>query len=85
VTGERTAETDLAILTDAELDEIEARAVARIQIEAIPQSHALLAALIDSVRKDIPHLIAEIRRLRAENTRLRGSDLSAVTVPRSAR
>jgi hypothetical protein len=71
VTGERTVETDLAILTDTELDEIEARAVARIQIEAIPQSQAVLAALIEGVRKDIPHLIAEIRRLRAENTRLR--------------
>jgi hypothetical protein len=36
----------------------------------------VLAALIDSVRKDIPHLIAEIRRLRAENARLRGTRTS---------
>jgi cell division septum initiation protein DivIVA len=68
---DRAADSDLAILTDSELDEIEARAVARIEIEAIPQSETVLAALIDSVRKDIPHLIAEIRRLRTENDRLR--------------
>ena len=70
--GERVPESDLATLSDAQLDDIEARAVARIQIDAIPESGAVLAALIDSVRKDIPHLIAEIRRLRAENRRLRG-------------
>ena len=45
--------------------------MARIDIQAIPQDGSVLAALIDSVRKDIPHLIAEIRRLRAENDRLR--------------
>jgi len=65
-------ESELASLSDDELDEIEARAVARIEIQAIPQSESVLAALIDSVRKDIPHLVAEIRRLRAENDRLRG-------------
>jgi hypothetical protein len=64
-------ESDLAILSDTELDEIEARAVARIEIQAIPQDESVLAALIDSVRKDIPHLVAEIRRLRTENDRLR--------------
>jgi cell division septum initiation protein DivIVA len=69
--GEVAAESDLAILTDAELDEIEARAVARIEIQAIPESESVLAALIDNVRKDIPQLVAEIRRLRAENDRLR--------------
>ena len=67
------AEADLAVLSDTELDEIEARAVARIEIQAIPRDETVLAALIDNVRKDIPHLIAEIRRLRAENDRLRGS------------
>ena len=61
---------DLAILTDAELDEIESRAVARIEIQAVPEK-AVLAALIENIRKDVPHLIAEIRRLRAENERLR--------------
>ena len=69
--SERAAESDLAILSDAELDEIEARAIARIEIQAIPESESVLAALIDNVRKDIPHLVAEIRRLRAENDRLR--------------
>jgi hypothetical protein len=68
---EPVTDSDLAILSDAELDEIEARAVARIEIQAIPESESVLAALIDSVRKDIPHLVAEIRRLRAENDRLR--------------
>jgi hypothetical protein len=63
-------EADLAVLSDRELEEIEARAVARIEIRAVPQDEAVLAALIDSVRKDIPHLIAEIRRLRIENARL---------------
>jgi hypothetical protein len=67
------AQADLAILSDAELEEIEARAVARIEIQAIPQDESVLAALIDSVRKDIPHLIAEIRRLRAETDRLRSA------------
>jgi hypothetical protein len=67
MSGNHAAESDLAILSDAELDEIEARAVARIEIQAIPESEGVLAALIDSVRKDIPHLVAEIRRLRAEN------------------
>jgi cell division septum initiation protein DivIVA len=65
-------EPELAILSDSELDEIEARAVARIEIQAVPES-GVLAALIDNVRKDVPHLIAEIRRLRAENARLRES------------
>jgi hypothetical protein len=69
--GHRETDADLAILSDAELDEIEARSVARIEIQAIPESESVLAALIDSVRKDIPHLVAEIRRLRAENDRLR--------------
>ena len=64
-------ESDLAALTDAELDEIEARAVARVEIQAVPEKE-VLAALIDNLRKDIPHLVAEIRRLRAENARLRG-------------
>lgn len=64
---------DLAALSDSELDEIEARAVARIEIQAIPQDESVLAALISNVRKDIPHLVAEIRRLRAENDRLRAS------------
>ena len=63
-------EPELAILTDAELDEIESRAVARIEIQAVPEKH-VLAALIENIRKDVPHLIAEIRRLRAENERLR--------------
>jgi hypothetical protein len=67
------SESDLAVLSDTELDEIEARATARIEIQAIPQDESVLAALIDSVRKDIPHLIAEIRRLRAENDRLRAT------------
>ena len=71
MTDDEVATSDLAILSDAQLDEIEARAVARIEIQAIPQSDTVLAALIDNVRKDIPHLIAEIRRLRAENARLR--------------
>ena len=65
------AESDLAILTDTELDEIESRAVARVEIQAVPEK-AVLAALIDNLRKDIPHLVAEIRRLRVENARLRG-------------
>jgi hypothetical protein len=69
--GDHAAESDLAVLSDTELDEIEARAVARIEIQAIPENENVLAALIDNVRKDIPHLIAEIRRLRAENDRLR--------------
>ena len=63
-------ESDLATLTDAELDEIESRAVARVEIQAVPEKE-VLAALIDNLRKDIPHLVAEIRRLRAENARLR--------------
>jgi regulator of replication initiation timing len=67
------AAPDLAILSDSELDEIEARAVARIEIQAMPQDESVLAALIDNVRKDIPHLVAEIRRLRLENDRLRSS------------
>jgi hypothetical protein len=67
---EDSPDSDLAALTDAELDEIEARAVARIEIQAVPEK-AVLAALIDNLRKDIPHLVAEIRRLRAENARLR--------------
>ena len=71
MTDDEVATSDLAILSDAQLDEIEARAVARIEIQAIPQTDTVLAALIDNVRKDIPHLIAEIRRLRAENARLR--------------
>jgi hypothetical protein len=71
MSGNRATESDLAVLSDTELDEIEARAVARIEIQAIPESESVLAALIDSVRKDIPHLVAEIRRLRAENDRLR--------------
>ncbi len=71
MTDDEVATSDLAILSDAQLDEIEARAVARIEIQAIPQSDTVLAALIDNVRRDIPHLIAEIRRLRAENARLR--------------
>jgi hypothetical protein len=70
MTSHETQDSDLAILTDAELDEIEARAVARVEIQAVPEK-AVLAALIDSLRKDIPHLVAEIRRLRAENARLR--------------
>ena len=61
---------DLAILTDAELDEIESRAVARIEIHAVPEKNVLIA-LIENIRKDVPHLIAEIRRLRAENEHLR--------------
>ena len=60
---------DLAILTDAELDEIESRAVARIEIQAVPEK-GVLVALIENIRKDVPHLVAEIRRLRAENERL---------------
>ena len=39
-------------------------------VEDSPDSD--LAVLIDNLRKDIPHLVAEIRRLRAENARLRG-------------
>ena len=70
MTDDEVATSDLAILSDAQLDDIEARAVARIEIQAIPQNESVLAALIDNVRKDIPHLIAEIRRLRAENARL---------------
>jgi cell division septum initiation protein DivIVA len=69
--GDHAAESDLAVLSDTELDEIEARAVARIEIQAIPENENVLAALLNNVRKDIPHLIAEIRRLRAENDRLR--------------
>ena len=63
-------DAELAILTDAELDEIESRAVARIEIQAVPEK-AVLQALIENLRKDVPHLVAEIRRLRAENDRLR--------------
>ena len=69
--ADHATDTDLAVLSDAELDEIEARAVARIEIQAIPQDETVPADLIASVRKDIPHLVAEIRRLRAENERLR--------------
>ena len=65
-------DTELAILTDAQLDEIESRAVARIEIQAVPEK-AVLLSLIENVRKDVPHLVAEIRRLRAENERLRGA------------
>ena len=74
-------QADLAVLSDSELDEIEARAVARIEIQAIPQDESVLAALIDSVRKDIPHLVAEIRRLRTENDRLRGPATPATGAP----
>jgi hypothetical protein len=74
-------QADLAVLSDSELDEIEARAVARIEIQAIPHDEFVLAALIDSVRKDIPHLVAEIRRLRAENDRLRGPATPATGAP----
>ena len=62
---------ELAMLTDTQLDEIESRARARIEIQAIPQREEVLVSLIDNVRKDIPHLVAEVRRLRAENARLR--------------
>ena len=33
---------------------------------------AILTDVIENLRKDVPHLVAEIRRLRAENDRLRG-------------
>jgi len=72
MTSNDAPDSDLAILTDGELDEIEARAVARVEIQAVPEK-AVLAALIDTLRKDIPHLVAEIRRLRGENARLRAT------------
>ena len=64
---------DLAEVTDAELDEIESRATARIEVAHMPANETVLAALIEAVRKDIPHLVAEVRRLRAENARLRAA------------
>lgn len=71
-----------AALTDTQLTEIEARANRHRLMEPLPaDSHPDLVDLDRLIEKDVPALLADVKRLREENARLLSAAADAYGLP----